>query len=321
MRTYEESEHDGLSLVYAMVSQLGEVVADTKQLKGNKVFVAGIPFLYTENLSADNTNILYTTFESSQLPHYWTEAINSHYHYCIVPHHSVKQAFIDSGVEIPVEVVHQSFRRLPRSRDFQPLPNVFRIGFLGVPVARKNLRKLYEACRILRSDIPSLELVVHVAKSYDWLDITEYDDISGADFVNWTSGVMTNQELADWYQNLSCYVYPSSAEGWSFTPRESVYLGVPTVVSQIPIHQELIESGCCIPITTSQFEPAHFEAGEFGQWHRVEVERIVAGITEVYNNRQEHRQKAIAGARWIEDKWLIEDMEHSLLKIIHEKAL
>ena len=316
LRTYEETEHDGLSLVFSMVSQLGEVVDDTQHLTGQKVFVAGIPFLYTDKLSTANTNIIYTTFESSELPHYWVDAINDYYHCCIVPHLAIKQKFLASGVRIPVEVVHQSYKRLPWSQSWHGPSDVFRVGFLGVPVKRKNLRRLYEACRQLRTTIPNLELFVHVARSYDWLDLDEFSDIASDDFVAWTSGVLSNQALADWYRGLSCYVYPSSAEGWSFTPRESVYLGVPTALSSIPTHQELIASGYCTVIHAPETEVAEYEAGEYGRWHKVEVSQIVSAITEIYENKQLTHEKARAGASWIENKWPQQDMMASLRQII-----
>jgi hypothetical protein len=71
LRTYAEQEHDGLTSVFARVSDLGDVVDDTRDDSGRPVLVAGIPFLYVQRLSPRNRNIVYTTFETSQLPVQW----------------------------------------------------------------------------------------------------------------------------------------------------------------------------------------------------------------------------------------------------------
>src|SRR5262249_26278903 len=48
LRTYAEQEHDGLTSVFARVSDLGDVVDDTGDDSGRLVLVAGIPFLYVQ---------------------------------------------------------------------------------------------------------------------------------------------------------------------------------------------------------------------------------------------------------------------------------
>ncbi|MEZ4548823.1 MAG: hypothetical protein R3B51_14430 [Thermodesulfobacteriota bacterium] len=57
------------------------------------------------------------------------------------------------------------------------------------------------------------------------------------------AGDVDEDGTSEWYAGLSCYVFPSSGEGWSFTPRESLYLGIPTLITDIPVHDELVRSG------------------------------------------------------------------------------
>jgi glycosyltransferase involved in cell wall biosynthesis len=315
LRTYAGDVHDGLSSVFANVRRLGTVVDDTRGAAGRRVLVAGIPFMYAKQLSPRNVNVAYTTFESTRLPDHWVAAINAHYRACAVPHAAIARVFRDSGVRVPLHVVPQGFTRYPRAPRGAP-QNAFRVGFLGVPVRRKNLRTLYEACLRLHPVIPSLRLAVHVARWYEWLDRSVWRDVAAAPFVEWSEGVRSPGEVAAWYASLSCYAYPSSAEGWSFTPRESMYLGVPTVVSAVPVHDELAGSGFCTVIPAGRPEPAAFEGGVFGEWNAVETDDVVRALAEVHGNPAAAEEMARDGARWIEQRWLDDETLLALREVV-----
>jgi glycosyltransferase involved in cell wall biosynthesis len=259
---------------------------------------------------------LFTTFESSRLPSYWVESINRHYHACVVPHQHVARAFSESGVRVPLHLVQQGFTRFRRPSPTERPRSVFRIGFLGVPVRRKNLHKLVSACSRLSSTIPELRLAVHVSHWYDWLHPGTWDDVRSAPFVEWSEGVRTNEEIANWFGRLSCYAYPSSGEGWSYTPRESLFLGVPTILSAIPVHAELVNSGFCTPIPVRGTEAAAFEGVTSGTWGRIDVDDVAGAIREVYVDPRGAETRAAEGARWIESRWLDADTRRCVLDVV-----
>lgn len=314
LNTYSGEQSDGLSAVFRKFQRIGEGVDDSRHLRGQNVLVPGIPFLYTERLSRANLNVAYTTFESSALPSHWVQALNSHYDHCIVPHASVAEIFRHSGVRIPLHIIHQGFSRWPRTGS--PPADLFRVGFLGVPVQRKNLHKLWEACKHLAEDLDDLRLKVHVSHYYEWMGERPPDSIKKAPFVEWTEGVLDPNQMAQWYGDLSCYVFPSSGEGWSFTPRESLFLGIPTVLSDIPAHRELLASGFCTPIPGRGLEPANMEAGGDGAWTRVVREDIMEAIRTIYSNRSQAQKQANEGSRWIESRWLDVDAELQVLDLL-----
>ncbi|WP_143309237.1 glycosyltransferase, partial [Candidatus Entotheonella palauensis] len=157
LRTYTEEPRDGLSRVFHKLKHLGTLIDDTRRLRDQKILVPGIPFLYVDKLSAHNTNILYTTFESTALPQQWTMTINQYYDHCIVPHAAVKEVFQHSGVIIPIHVIHQGFTRYRRPTGGWSQRLSFRVGFMGVPLRRKNLHKLYKACSQLLRHLKNSE--------------------------------------------------------------------------------------------------------------------------------------------------------------------
>ena len=313
LQCYGDDPVDGLSSVQALVRPLGPLVSDSRTLAGKKVVVAGIPFLYEQRLSSANRNIVYTTFESSALPQHWVDSINRHYHHVVVPHERVLDVFAASGVAVPISVVGQGFNRLPRT---DVAPRSPRVGFLGVPVRRKNLEALYRACRMLQPRWPDLRLAVHVATWYDWLDRGTWAPLRADPLVDWSEGRMSAEALGAWYRSLTCYAYPSSAEGWSFTPRESLYLGVPTIVSDIELHRELSASGYCHVVPNRGSEPARFEGGVFGDWERIDADDIATVLEAILSDPDAARRRAEAGAGWIEERWLNSDAQHELARIV-----
>lgn len=316
MKTYTGDPYDGLSTVYHLSSRIGFVVEDTKDLKNKKVLVSGFPFSFTDRLSPRNTNVVYTTFESTTIPNFWVEAINRYYDSCIVPHPHVKGVFESSGVQVPVEVVHQGFTRYKRSYRELLQGDVFRIGFLGVPYNRKNLFKLYQACVNLLGKIPGLRLTVHAMTLHKEMYTPHVMLVKFSPFVEWTEGSLSEDDIAGWYGRLSCYVFPSSGEGWSFTPRESMYLGIPTALTDIPVHKDLTNSGYCRVIPVSGTEDASYEGKIYGEWGRVRVEDIENSIWDVYNNYGSNVIRGLQGSQWIENKWTNESSQQRILEFM-----
>ncbi|HEY9262706.1 glycosyltransferase, partial [Chitinophaga sp.] len=314
LETYPSAEtpYDGLSGVFSRIKEIGTVVPDTSSMEGEKVLVCGIAPLYENRISSRNSNAIFTTFESDQLPENWVAAINQ-YRHCIVPHEAIREVFRNSGVSVPVTVIHQGYHRFRRTQMSYTTPEIFNVGFLGVPVKRKNLLKLYEACRQLQEEcIPQLKLHVHVSSSYDWLDMQAFQAMKNDEMVVWSTGKLNDEQMAAWYHQLSCYIFPSSGEGWSYTPRESMYLGIPTIVTDIPVHRELAKSGYCRVIPAAAKEPADFEGICIGDWARIEVDAIKDAIRDVHNRYTHFRNLSAKGSEWIKNKWKNEDMLLSL---------
>jgi hypothetical protein len=93
-------------------------------------------------------------------------------------------------------------------------------------------------------------------------------------------------------------------------------MGVPTLLTDIPVHKEIIESGYCRVIPVSGKEEAKFEGSIFGQWDRVSVGDIEDAVWDVYQNYGSHLIRAIQGSRWIENKWTNESSQQRLLEFL-----
>lgn len=318
LETYSSKElaYDGLSGVFKTVTPIGTVVADSRTLSGKTVLVCGIAPLYEHKISLQNTNVIITTFESDLLPEHWVAAINRYKH-CIVPHPAIEKMFISSGVNIPTTVIHNGYQRYNKKQVKKEADGCFRVGFLGIPVNRKNLNKLYEACKLLQQTlIPELKLHIHVATFYDWLPPGPFEKMKEDEIVCWTTGKYSIAETSEWYHQLDCYIFPSSGEGWSYTPRESMYLGIPTIITDIPVHDELVQSGFYSVIPPSGQIAADFNGAVFGNWENIEVEEIKKAILDVYQRKDHYQHLAERGAAWITCQWENEDIGNRILHLI-----
>ena len=314
----EVPSFDGLSTVFGRITGIGRMERDTSGMSGKKVLLAYMPDVHERKLSPGNTNVIYTTYESTRIPGRWTERINAYYDHCIVPHPYIKKTFAESGIKAPIEVIQQGFtrhRRLPE-RQRGAGNGIFRIGFLGVPYPRKNLFKLYQACVDLQKEIPGLRLAVHSSRLFDEMFTKEIAIIANTPFVEWTQGTLDEDGVSEWYARLSCYVFPSSGEGWSFTPRESLYLGIPTLITDIPVHDELVSAGYCKVIPVSGVEEANIPGEICGGWNTVTVKDIREAVADVYSNYGRYLMTALRGAAWIENKWTNESSQQRLLEFM-----
>ena len=123
--------------------------------------------------------------------------------------------------------------------------------------------------------------------------------------------------MSEWYAKLHCYICVSSGTGWSYTPRESLYLSIPTIITNIPLHNELCNSGyyIVIDIMNNDKQDAYFEFlnDVCGKWHEVKIHDIVKSILYIYNNYNICVDISMKGSIWIESQWVNKDISEFII--------
>ena len=317
LKTYEE-DVSGLGVVARRCLELGNTVSDARGING-KVLIAGRPDICQNFVNKNNYNYLWTTFESSKIPDTWVNSINNYYSEVFVPHSYVKQTFIESGVKVPVSIIPQSYLQRNRTKPIEHQKPRLKIGVLGVPNHRKNIEKLIQAVTQLNEENYKVELLIHCP----WLLDNKQEVWNNYQNVSLTVGVKSNNEIDDWYSSLDAYIYPSSGEGWSFTPRESMSLGIPTIITDIPVHQELIQSGFYLPVSSDKWEPAKYEFLESpcGEWKNYSVEQIQNSIVQLMQEYDYWYKLAQTGQKWIEKTYQWKPNEKQLLAEMFPKHI
>lgn len=306
MQVFKAHENDpsGLGIVARHAAKLHSDGSD-------KLLIPGRPDHYQV---PDGVDAYYwSTFESDYIPQEWVDNLNKATE-VFVPHKSIRAAFIRSGVHKPVNVVPQGYTRYKRTQPLHRQANEpLRIGILGVPTQRKNVDKLVQA-------VTRLNGAVHLDIQAPWL-VTPEQAMWSSPYVTLSVGRKTDDEIAEWYSRLDGYIYPSSGEGWSFTPREALAMGIPTILSDIPVHDELMPYVCSIE--SEIYEDAYYEflKGTCGMWKAYTVDMITNALIDFANNYTHYRIKALEAANWIADKWQWDDILAQLKTEIEPKHL
>jgi len=259
----------------------------------NIVLLCGDLAAFTEPLSPLNINALYTTFNASSALMSSIACINKLFRVCMVTTAKDKEAFINSGLNIPVHVVNPGFKRYVRNFSTDEDSVYFNVGFILDNSTFEYCNLLVNACKELQKEqITQIRL-----KIYSDNLVFENDDLS---FIDIETGYRTDADFANWYRDVHCSIYLAADNTLAFAPCESLYLGIPTIINHTACLPELIEPGFFDVINMDKNDACG---------------TLKDAILDVYNNYPHKQQIAAKGAEWIEDKWLIQDAQQQIISI------
>ena len=113
--------------------------------------------------------------------------------------------------------------------------------YVGRVEPRKNLSKLFEACRILKEGRKLSHKLVVVGKIEPWdkgsLALVRQMGLDN-DIV--FPGYVAEDDLPALYNGAAAFVFPSLFEGFGLPPLEAMACGVPVIASHIPTHAEIL---------------------------------------------------------------------------------
>lgn len=259
------------------------------------VIYYAIPTMFPET---DAYQIGFTQFETSRMPEHYVEPINrmqEAWTTCT----GVKQTLLDSGVEVPVYVVPLGVRadRFPRKKRVKSDPFFF--VHSGMPEPRKGHDLVLSAYRLAfggREDKVRL-----VFKGMGIPDDLHRRMPVGVEFA---LGRYPAPRLVDLLHQCHCMVYPSSGEGWGMIPLEAISTGLPTILTPYLGMEAFAHLG--IPLEYSMQKAEYYEhMMPCGDWAKPSLEDIAAKMLDVYENYEEHAERAYenAGRAAVEFSW------------------
>lgn len=162
----------------------------------------------------------------------------------ITPSKVIKEQLVDlfplikERVNVIYEAVEENFGQDTDEKklaDFGLKPGY--ILFNATIEPRKNLSLLLRAYAKLK---PDQKLVIAGKRGWDFTRIEkEAQQLDLEEKVVWLDWV-PEDSLATIYQYATCLVYPSLQEGFGLSPLKALKLGVPTIVSDIPVFKEVL---------------------------------------------------------------------------------
>ena len=188
--------------------------------------------------------ICYEVFDGSIPPLDWIEIINNDFDICCAPSVYIRDCLVKYGVKIPCfnlpcVVFNDALLSMsPRKKDF------LRFGFVGGAEQRKNLLKVIEAFHKAFKNNKQVELYIHSAYSpeEDYINVCQYlvNEYSKYNKISFhLRKPVGTEEMYDLISSFDFYIFPTKITGYFTTPCEALSIGIPIIISDIPVHQEL----------------------------------------------------------------------------------
>ncbi len=214
----------------------------------------GYPTLYNTYgvMAFLGKRVAVTMFESTKLPEGWAVNLNK----CaavIVPATWVAEVFRDNGVTVPIHVVplgvdpvYFDVCRQPRLND-----RPYTFVCLGDRQTRKGWDIAWHAFRSAFGNRDDVRLIIKCReKGLEYLN-------SGDANVNIMREDLTHEDMAQFYAECDCMVFPTLGEGFGLPPREFAATGGPVLVTRFAgTADNLDEWGYGIPYKMVEAWPA-----------------------------------------------------------------
>jgi glycosyltransferase involved in cell wall biosynthesis len=243
----------------------------------------------------------YTAFEATLIPKWICEGINESYRGMIVPSQHCADVLVDSGLNIPIKVVHHA---LPDMwlKDYPALPEksdaTYVFGTVGNWNSRKNPEGLLRAylkafpqpskdtALLLKTfQAHGLESLVRDIAGQERPDVWIYDD-------QWSE-----QQMLWAFNMIDCYVSPNRGEGFGLALAQTAALGKPCLYTNhsaptewlgeghYPLDFNLVKVSDTMSSTDYPFE--HIKGPNI-RWADVSVDHLAEQLVKLSKTRPKH---------------------------------
>jgi hypothetical protein len=259
------------------------------------------------NQLPEKKRTLFTMWECSALNSKCVTALNKMEN-IIVPNKWNVETLKSSGVKVPVYKVPlfvdtEIFKFKEKQQS-----EIFKIG-IGNNDPRKNLEN---TLKIFLKAFPinkykNVRLEVKSSKDVRLTD----------DRIKYISKSLTDNEMAEWYQSLDCFVSLASAEGWGMMQCESMACGTPVIAPVYGGLKEFMNEENSYPLKYTEVladvSPWSVTAG--GLWSKYDENDLIEKMKYCYNNQEELIAKGVIAAESVK-KFTIQNMITKIKQVI-----
>jgi len=216
-------------------------------------------------LPKSGVKLAYAVFDSSRIPAYWATRLNE-FDAVAVPDPWLVEVLHRSGVRrpvfsLPLALDYSSLQPQKDTPERQATDEAFVFGCVAGFGLRKNLKSLIDAFYEVFAGQPHVFLHIHSTLNFSnhFEELQHYIAEKGIDNILLTCENLSEGKYARMFRSFDAYVNVSKGEGYSITPRQALYLGIPTILSDNTAHRTLVKTGLAVGVRTCSFEAAHFE--------------------------------------------------------------
>ena len=259
-------------------------------------------------------NVAIVPFETTIIPSSWIPKINA-FDALLVPCKQNIEAFANSGVKVPIELIHWGVDPLRFAPVERPERDIFTFGTMGYLTIRKGTDVLIEA---FREAFPREQDVRLICKT----SFLHYPFGVNDKRIVVQQGAVSPKEMEDEFtKQIDCFVFPTRGEGFGLTPLEMMATGVPAIVTgwSGPMEYMNPEVGWLLDYKLAPAEAftklTYHE--ECGDWAEPSKDHLVQLLRHAYEHRDEVKQKGFAAQKYVQENWLWKDkigMYHNALE-------
>jgi glycosyltransferase involved in cell wall biosynthesis len=264
--------------------------------------------LHTPNFvpTAGKRTAYFTMWEAENLPEKWVRMLNMA-EFLMLPCQWNVDSFKASGVTKPIHKVPLGIKpeifsyRPPQFKEHEE----FVFGSAAKTGGGGKRKGLNEVIEVFQQAFP----VWNPAAQHIKLKIKAFPDcevpkaVENDTRIEITKCFFTEQQLADWYASLDCFVSLSSSEGWGLMPHQAMSVGRPVIGCIFGGQAEYMAPENSFPLHY-KLVPSQFNYAGYGNWsepdreHAIELMRFCAANPAAVSQRGLVASRSVAHLTW-----------------------
>lgn len=234
--------------------------------------------------------IYFTMWESTRLLPFSAEYLNRA-HLVVVPNKWNRDCFMACGVKRPIHIVPLGID--PAIYNYRPMnmegPCVF--GAAGNLKNGSRRKGVMDVVKVFQSVFPTEADVRLRIKCLPGCNIDGPQD----ERIELVKQMLTDDELADWYQSLTAFCSFARAEGWGLMQHQALGIGRPVIAASYGGLAEFLDSSVGYPVNFKEV-PADEVWKDHGVWCEPDFGHFGDQMRKVYNDRAEAERLGEAGS-------------------------
>lgn len=268
-----------------------EALRNVRLASGGVDFIVQPPQHHAE-FPLRRPTVLYTALDSQYIDpafHPWLNAME----HILVPSHWIRQQMTNSGITAPITVLQHHYRDVYRVGNRQR--DVCRFGLSGQVfdkiLDKKNIHKGIEGFLKAFPTQTDVRLSVKIPASCDF--IFRHAD-PRIEFIHET---WNHQQMADWYNTLTCFVHVSMCEGFGVMPVEAMACGTPIMSTNFSGMSEYTTT----PYYNLEYAMIDKNDGVYPntKWADPKMDCIVAKYREIYEHPKEAWSRGMIASEYV----------------------
>lgn len=257
--------------------------------------------------------MLYTMFESDELPQDWLEYLQFA-DKVLVPSKWCQEVFAKAGIEaevVPLGYNDKVFKYQPR-----PPREIFTFLHYNAFDVRKGFGEVLQAWELAFKPSDPVRLVLKTSKDYIPVPINK----AAYPNIDVIQGQVDEKELAKICFEADAFVFPSRGEGFGITPLEAMATGLPTIVPDAHGITEYFDPKYMREVKVGETCPAlydRYKGQSVGKMVICDVEDLAKQMRWIFEHQKEARKLGTAAADYAQN-WTYAKTAQRLRTIIDE---